>query len=213
MTVSLTVNLILVVLTSLISIQALNNSDFKSKLIFSPYAVKHRKEYWRIFSHAFIHADYTHLIFNMIALYFLGNVVESILVGIFELKGYIYYILLYLVAIPASSIPAMYKHGEDPNYLSLGASGAVSAVVFAAIIMAPLIDLYLLFIPIPIKGFIFGFLYLLFETYASKNSVMNIAHDAHIAGAIFGVLFITFIDYRFFISFFQQVNLWIQSIF
>jgi len=210
---NISITTIIIIINVIVSLMAFSNVELKSKMLFSPYAVKHRKQFSRIFTHAFIHADYTHLIFNMVALYFLGEVVENYLIVLYGGKGYIYYLLLYLVAIPASSLPAMYKHSEDPNYLSLGASGAVTAVVFAAIILVPLMDLRLFLIPIPIKGFIFGVLYLIFETYASKTGMMNIAHDAHIAGAVCGLIFILFIDYRLFGFFFQQVNLWIQSIF
>lgn len=209
----ISITTLIIIANVAISLMAFSNVDLKSKLIFSPYAVKHQKQYLRVFSHAFIHADYTHLIFNMIALYFLGEVVENDLVWYYGNKGYVYYLLLYFAAIPASSLPSMFKHGDDPNYLSLGASGAVTAIVFAAIILAPMMELRLFLIPIPIKGFIFGIMYLIFETYASKKGMLNIAHDAHIAGAIFGLLFILFLDFHFYLNFFQQVSRWIQSIF
>jgi len=109
-----------------------------------------------------------------------------------------------------ATLPSIIKHRDNPNYLSLGASGAVSAIVFSFIIIEPLAPLGLIIIPgLSIPGFIFGLLYLFAENYMIKKGGSNIAHDAHISGAIFGLLFIALYDYRIYINFFESINQYI----
>lgn len=181
--------------TVLISVYGFQNSDFLTKSLFIPYRVKHYNEYVRIVSHMFIHADWTHLIFNMFSLYFLGQILAFSFANSFGINGGIVHfgILYFFGGIFASLFPYVRNH-ENANYTSLGASGAVSAIVFAAILWNPTMKLALIFLPIPIPAYIFGPLYLAFEYFALRKGKGNIAHDAHIGGALFGILYVLLIE-------------------
>ena len=187
--------LIIVILTVLISYQGLSNPDFKEKSLFVPYKVKYQKEYYRIFSHIFIHADFIHLSFNMISLYFLGSLLENEWNYAFGIQANFYLIALYFGGAIAATLWPYFRNAENPAYRSLGASGAVSAVIFAAMLWNPQIELYLFPIPIPIKAYVLAPLYLVFEYYSLKRGGSGIAHDAHIGGALFGILFVLLIDF------------------
>lgn len=204
----ISVTLVIIAITVLVSFASFNNEELRNNLIFSPYQVVHQKEWWRTITHGFIHADYMHLFFNMYVLYNFGELVENTLVYSYgEISGTIYYIGLYVGGLIFATIPSFKKHSDNPIYRSLGASGAVSTVLFAFIIYYPLEKLILMFIPIGIPAFIFGILYLAFETYSNKKGRANIAHDAHIAGAIFGLVYVIAIDYNNLINFFTQIGL------
>ncbi|CAG5080135.1 rhomboid family intramembrane serine protease [Parvicella tangerina] len=200
----MSITLIIVILTVIVSIMAINDNDLKYKLTFSPYSVKHHNRWWLVFSHGLVHADYAHLAMNMFTMYFLGESVEFLMKMHFGSKGAIYFILLYLGGLVFATIPAFRKHADDPGYLSLGASGAVSSVVFAFILFLPL-EMLLIYGIVPIPGIVLGVLYLVYESYANKHQRTNIAHDAHLAGAVFGVLFLIAIDYRIAINFVNQL--------
>lgn len=188
------------------SLLVMEKPDLKYKLMFNPFASKHNGQWYRLITHAFIHADFMHLFFNLFVLYNFGRIVESSFIDLFEMKGYYYFILLYLGGILFSTLPAFMKHSDNPNYYSLGASGAVSAVVFSFIILYPDMDLYLLFLPIGIPGFIFGGIYLLAEYLLSKRSTSRIAHDAHLFGGLFGIAFTLLIDYDLFFRFINKLE-------
>lgn len=193
----LSVTLVIIIITVLVSFASFNNHDLTSKLIFSPYQAKHQNEWWRAITHGFIHADHMHLFFNMFVLYNFGRAVEYKLIEFYgETVGALYFIALYIGGLLFATLPSVRKHSDNPIYRSLGASGAVSAVLFAYIVLLPLARLTLIFIPIPggVPAYIVGALYLAFETYSNKNGRSNIAHDAHIAGAIFGILYIIALD-------------------
>ena len=187
--------LVIVILTVLISYQGFSNPDFKEKSLFVPYQVKYQKEYYRIFSHIFIHADFIHLSFNMISLYFLGSLLENEWNYAFGIQANFYLIALYFGGAIAATLWPYFRNAENPAYRSLGASGAVSAVIFAAMLWNPKIELYLFPIPIPIKAYVLAPLYLVFEYYSLKRGGSGIAHDAHIGGALFGILFVLLIDF------------------
>ncbi len=186
--------LIIVILTVLISYQGFSNTNFTEKSLFVPYRVKYNKEYYRIFSHIFIHADWTHLSFNMISLYFLGSFLEDQWYYSFGVQANYYLVLLYFGGAIVATVWPYFRNAENPAYRSLGASGAVSAVIFAAMLWNPQLELYLMFIPIPIKAYVLAPLYLVFEYYSLKRGSSGIAHDAHIGGALFGILFVLLID-------------------
>ena len=202
----------IILITCIISIITFSNSSVKKELILSPYKVLHEKKVWLLITHAFIHADYLHLFFNMYVLYMFGPYLELY----FEYNaslGFISYILFYILSAIFATIPALYKNGNNPNYLSLGASGAVSAVVFAYIVLYPLRELGIILLPgIWIPGFIFGILYLLAENYMSKKKYSNIAHDAHISGALFGVFFILFFDLKNASNFIETISTYITNL-
>lgn len=185
---------IIVALTCLISWQAFNNKNFQNQCLLIPYEVKHSNDYHRILSHMFIHADISHLAFNMISLYYLGSYLEMELVFAFGNVGLYYYILLYILGGVAATILPFYRNSDNISYRSLGASGAVSAVVFATILWSPQLELMLLFIPIPIKAYILGPIYIAVEYFSMRRGGTGVAHDAHLGGALFGILFVLLID-------------------
>ena len=185
---------IIVILTCLISWQALNNQDLRDQFLFIPYAVKNGNEYHRIVSHILIHADFSHLAFNMISLFYLGGYLEAELISTYGSVGMYYFIILYISGGVAATLLPYYKNSDNSMYRSLGASGAVSAIVFATILWDPQLELMLMFIPIPIKAYVLGPIYLAIEYYSMKRGASGIAHDAHLGGALFGILFVLLID-------------------
>jgi membrane associated rhomboid family serine protease len=167
---------------------AWKNRELFDKMKLNPYMVIHKKEYFRVIGHAFLHADWTHLIFNMITLLLFGKLVEQGLSLYFN-NGMTLFMLLFLLGAIVSSIPTIVKHKNNHWYNAVGASGAVSAVLFAGIFFEPMMGIYLFLIPIPIPGIIFGIAYLAYSHYMSKKNTDNINHDAHFTGAIFGFIF------------------------
>ena len=202
---TLSITLIIIGLTIIISLIGFNNSDFFNKFLYNPYSVSQRNEWYRIITHAFLHGDMMHLFFNMYVLYLFGNTIESAFGSIFGELGTLFYILLYVGGIIVATIPAMIKHKTNYLYNSIGASGAVSALVFASIIFYPTAGYGIILIPLRIPGFLFGPLYLLLESYLDRRGRTNIAHDAHIYGAIFGFIFPVLLKPTLAINFVNQV--------
>jgi membrane associated rhomboid family serine protease len=182
----MSITIFIIIVTAITSIMGFERYDLREKLIFNPYTIERRKEWFRFISHGFIHADYNHLIFNMITLFFFGRPVEEAFGVLFGDAGRLIFILLYLSAIAVASIVSFRKNRNNPSYSALGASGAVSAILYTAILLDPLNGIYLFFIPIPIPGIIFGVIYLVYSSYMSKRGMDNIGHDAHLYGAIYG---------------------------
>lgn len=181
---------IIIGLTCLVSISAFQNRELFVKLLFSPTIIRSNKEWYRFITHAVLHADFLHLFMNMYVLYMFGGMVEDIFVESFgDGKGETYFFLLYFIGIIASSVPSYEKHKNDHHYHAVGASGAVSAIVFAAILLNPWMSLSLMFIPIPIPAPIFGGLYLVYCWYMEKRGGDNIAHGVHYWGSLFGAAF------------------------
>ena len=185
---------IIMIATVFVSLNVMNKDGLKNKLMFIPYLSKNEKQSYRIFTHMFIHGDFQHLAFNMMSLYFLGSALEIELINEFGIvKGEIHFVSLYFLGGLFSTLIPYARNHNNPSYRSLGASGAVSAVVFAFIIWNPFADLGIFFV-IPMKAWLFGIFYLAFEIWSDKKGNSGIAHDAHIGGAIFGVLFILIIN-------------------
>jgi membrane associated rhomboid family serine protease len=188
----LTITLIIIIITGIISFTAFNNQKIIDDLIFYPPAITRHNQWYRFFTCGFIHADIAHLLFNMFSLYMFGEFVERSFSSpiLFAEKGKLLYIIMYFLALFVCLIPTFIKHKNDYYYRSLGASGAVSAVVFAGILLDPTAKLGFFFIPPVIPGYIFGPLYLILSTYLEKRSQDNINHSAHIWGALFGIIFV-----------------------
>lgn len=197
--------IIIIAAVCLVSIPAFSNRTLFSKLMFSPYLVHEKGQWYRLFSHLFVHAGYAHLAFNMLTLYFFGDLVEYVFARDFPGKGQVIYVLFFLVAGFCASIPAYYKHKENYLYNAVGASGAVSAVLFASILFNPLAKIYIFFIPIGIPAFIFGILYLIFSARMAKAGTDNIAHDTHFWGSVFGFVFPLALNYKYIFVFFGQI--------
>lgn len=184
------ITLLIILINVLLSITAFQNRELFNKLLFNPYIIAKNKEWHRFFTHAFIHADWGHLLLNMFVLYSFGSQLENYYFDVlFESKSILYYILLYVGGILISSYPSFEKNKDNYNYSSVGASGAVSAVVFSCILINPSQKLIFLLLPFPIPGFVFGILYLAYSWYMAKKQADNIGHDAHFWGAIFGIVF------------------------
>lgn len=180
---------LIVAVTVYVSYRAFNNFDIYNRFIFNPIAVERDGEWARFFLSGLIHADWAHLAFNMITLYTFGEAVEMTFNMLFGVWGSALYISLYVLGLPASALFSFFKHRYDPNYLALGASGAISGVVFSFIVLSPTSTLQLLFFPIPMPAVVFGALYLFYCSYMSQRNLDNIGHDAHFWGSIWGAIF------------------------
>ena len=167
---------------------AWQNKEIYYKWMMNPFNVRSKGEYFRFLTSGFIHVDTMHLLFNMLMLYFFGDYAEGICYIIAGESGTLVFILFYLAAIVISELPTYFKHRDQPQYNSLGASGAVSAVLFLFILFYPLEKLYL-FAAIPIPGFILGILYIIYSVQMGKRKMDNINHDAHLYGALFAIAF------------------------
>lgn len=186
----MSITLIIVIIIALVSFAGFNNEELRNKLLLWPKRMDSPGEYYRFLTCGFVHSDYMHLIFNMLALYSFGDAVEAY----FGMIGLPYYLfpLLFLSAIVASSIPSFFRHKNNAYYRSLGASGGVSAVVFAAIYFAPWNKVILFIFPVP--GIILAVAYLAYSYYMDKKGNDNIGHDAHFSGAVYGFLFTLIFD-------------------
>lgn len=182
----------IIIVTVIISMLAFSNPQVMDKLLFSPYRTIHNKEWHRMLTHGFVHADYVHLFINMYVLYSFGTADEYIFKGLQE-AGYIpswilHYCVLYFGGIVIASLTTLKKHKDNYYYQSVGASGAVSAVVFTFIFFDPMQKLLFMFF-IPIPAFVFGVLYLAYSHYMSKKGNDFINHDAHFVGSVFGLIY------------------------
>lgn len=186
---------IIIGITVITSLLAFNNEKLMSNFIFNPFVIQSRKQYYRFVTAGLIHADFIHLGFNMMTLYFFGSGVEYIFKSIFPGFGELMYIALYVSGLIMSSTFSYYKHKENPGYNALGASGAISAVLFCSVILLPnsgigIFPFSLFFQNGMMPAYIFGPLYLAYCVYMSKQGNDNIGHDAHFFGALWGILFI-----------------------
>src|SRR6185436_7239268 len=156
----ISITVIIIAITAIVSFIAFTNHNLLDQFIFYPPAVN-RGQFYRFFSCGLIHADWGHLIFNMVALYMFGEMVEAKFVEVFGAIGKLVYLGMYVLALAASVIPTYINNRNNYHYRSLGASGAVSAVIFSGIMFFPLVGISFFFIPVYIAGFLFGILYLL----------------------------------------------------
>ncbi len=199
---ALNVVTIIILITVVVSIYAFNNRALMDRLVFNPYDVKHYGNRIRIFGHVLIHADWAHLILNMFVLYSFGRMllVEFQLEFDWErgdpsgIMGQLHFLALYVLGGLFATLIPYIRHQNNPSYRSLGASGAVSAVVFAFIMWNPQHQMGLIFFPVMIPAYIFGPLYLLAEFLLDRRGGTRIAHDAHIGGALFGILYALIIN-------------------
>lgn len=180
--------LLIIIVTALFSIAAFSRSELTYRYNFNPYQVVHRKQWYRVFTHAFLHANWEHLIINMIVLFSFGNALTRYFHVYFGDNLILLYLGIYVGGIIISSVFTLIKEKDNFNYNAVGASGAVSAVLFACIFFDPLNMIYF-FGVIPIPGILFGVLYLGYSYYMGKKSNDNIGHDAHFWGAVYGFIF------------------------
>lgn len=182
----ISLTMIIVAMTGLVSYQAFSNYSMKEKLLLHPRSIRKNNEYYRYFTHGFVHADWGHLLINMYVLYVFGERVEYKFNEIFSpVLGKMIFLGLYLGAIVLSSLPAYYKHKHNPYYAALGASGGTSAIVFAYIVLWP----WNWFLIPPLPAILMGIGFLWYSSYMGKRGGDNIGHDAHFWGAVFGFVF------------------------
>lgn len=200
----MSVSIIIIIATCLVSFPAFQNHEMFYRLCFQPARIWHNKEWYRMFTGALLHADFTHLLFNMMSLYFFGPMVESYFSYYIGDSVFIY-VSFYILAAVVAHMPDLFMHKNDYNYRGVGASGAVSAVIFAAILFEPLSTLYIQFF-IPLPAVVFGVGYLVYSVYMSRKMGDNIAHLAHFGGAVFGFVVPIILYPNFLLLFFEQIK-------
>ncbi len=182
----------IIIFTVFVSIVCFNNDELFNRLKFNAFDVKHSNQWYRFFSYGFLHSGWVHLLINMVVLYSFGGMVEHVSKVpkfLFGNEYILYYLLLYIGGLLFSIIPAYGMHKNDVFYNAVGASGAISAVIFASILMLPTGHISIYFLPIEIPAWMFGILYIVYEFIMSRKAKDNIGHDAHLWGAVYGVVF------------------------
>ena len=185
------ITILILAVTCIISFIGFSNSRLIDDLIFYPPAISNQNQWYRFITCGFIHADMMHLAFNMYSFYMFGNAIENACVDIYGDAGMLMYLLLYITSLIVCLLPTYFSNKDNYHYRSLGASGAVSAIVFAFIFLAPLQGIGLIIVPgLTAPAFIFGFIYLGVSAYLAKKGGSYINHSAHLWGAIYGIVFL-----------------------
>jgi membrane associated rhomboid family serine protease len=188
------------VITIGITLLAFSNDRLYSELTLHPYSVARGEKAWTVITSGLIHRDWSHLLFNMLSYYFFAFQLESII-------GHWQFALLYIASLILSDLPTIGKHKEDYWYRSLGASGAISAVVFSYILFNPMSRMIIFPLPIPIPAILYGVLYLVYCAYASRQSNDSINHDAHFFGALSGIMITILLYHEVIPLFIRQLGL------
>lgn len=177
----------IIAVTVLVSWRGFADEKLRERLLFWPLMIRRKRQYERFLTHGFIHADWMHLIFNMVTLFFFGRQVEGVLgAGAGGMAGFA---LFYLSAIVVASLPSWLRQRNNPAYRSLGASGGTSAVLFAFVLLWPWAKLVVFPIPLPIPAVVFAFLYIAYSIWMDRRGGDNISHETHLAGAVYGIVF------------------------
>ena len=179
---------VMMIVIGLVTYGAWKKPELHQKLILNPYTTIRSKQYYRLITSGFVHNNSTHLFLNLLTLYFFGLAIEQIFNAYFKEAGSALYIFLFLSAIIIANVPTTLKHRNNPNYNSLGASGGVAALVLTFILFDPLRDLCLYF-AICLPGYVLGVLFIVYSIYMSKRNMDNVNHDAHLYGALYGLVF------------------------
>lgn len=214
---AITLTIIIIAITCIVSFMAFSNEKLLHDLIFYPPPITYQNQWYRFITCGFIHADMMHLAFNMYSFYMFGVAIEDAFHVLFGSKGKALFLLLYVSALVVCLLPTYFKHKDDYHYRSLGASGAVSAIVFTYIFLAPTKKLGLIFIPsLEAPAFIFGIVYIIVSAVLAKRGRSNINHSAHLWGGIYGIVFLIVSCYamsyfRPVKNFTEQVSDWIRS--
>jgi len=178
------ITLAILAVTCVVSFMALNNGKLMNDLLLWPPAIQRSREYYRLVTYGLVHADFGHLLFNMLTLFFFGRIME----GFFTARlGSLGFLLFYMGGLVVSILPTYLKNRTNPNYRSLGASGAVSAVLFAFVLLAPWARIYVFVVPLP--AIIYAVLYTAYSIYMDKRGQDNVNHSAHLWGGAYGVAF------------------------
>ncbi len=180
----ISITLVLIVLNILISLAALYAvPKLFEKGMLRPYRTIRKQTWYEVITSGFLHAGFTHLLVNMFVLYFFGSVMEQVL-------GMGHFTALYFSGLMFSALPSLIKHKDNPDYATIGASGAVESVLFSYIFVFPTEKLILVLLPVPIPAWFFGIAFLAYSIYEGKRGAGNVNHAAHIAGAIWGILYL-----------------------
>lgn len=194
------VNLGIIAVTVIVSLLAFQRHDLLRELLLDPLAIKRRGQYYRLVSYGLVHADAQHLLFNMITLFFFGGLSERLISQYLGPGGYV---MFYTAALVVSILPSYLQNRNNPQYLSLGASGAVAAVLFIYVLLAPWSLIFVFFIPVP--AIVFAAFYIGYSVYMDRRRSDNVNHSAHLVGALFGMLFVVVMDPRLLGNFFRQL--------
>lgn len=194
------VTLVLIAVTCVVSYAAFKREVLLHKLVLWPPGVVKRQEYWRLWTSGFVHADLQHLLFNMITLFFFGRLMEQFFVPRVGMAGYV---LFYLGGLLVSSLPSCVRHRNDVRYVSLGASGAVSAVLFGFILLQPWALIFVFFFPLP--AIVYAAMYVGYGIYMERRGTDRINHSAHLWGAAYGIVVTLLVDPRMAGVFAQQL--------
>ena len=202
------ITLVIIVITATVSILCFSRQDAFNKLKFSAYQVWHRRQWHQMLSYGLVHGGWGHLLFNMITLYCFGRIVEQYFSAAFGAStGPVLYAVLYVSAIAVSTVGDLIKFRDDPSYSAVGASGAVSAILFAAILFEPKMGIYIYLIPVPVPAYIFAPIYLVYCIVMARKNVDNIGHSAHFWGAVYGLLFPLLLRPDIFTHFLNQLHI------
>ena len=192
----ISITLLIIAFTVIVSMQAFGNYNILDKLRHHPVREGGMREYYRLLSAGFVHADWMHLIINMFVLYNFGELIEAYVIHLYgAAKGRVIFLMMYLLNIMLANLPTAFRHRHDPGFSSIGASGAVSGMVFIFILLQPWAMLYFFFI-IPVPAIIAGVGYLAYSSWAANHGHGRIDHSAHFAGAVAGMAMIILLDYR-----------------
>jgi membrane associated rhomboid family serine protease len=205
---NLTITTLIIIITCITSYMAEENPSLKQRWMHNPYQVYHKGEYYRWLTSGFIHSGYIHLAFNMLVLYNFGTHIENFFRSLWGDLGMVIFVIFYLSAIVLSDMPSFIRYKDTHLYNSLGASGGVSAIVFALLLLAPLAPIGLMFLPGSIPGFIFAGLYLFYCYYMAQNSNDNVGHSAHLIGSLYGVVFMIAVYPESLTRFIEQISQW-----
>lgn len=203
----MSLTLIIIILTVVVSYSSFQNPSQRYRLMFNPVHITEHKQWYRLITSGFIHSNWVHLGFNMFTFYFFGGLVEQVFLSLKGSLGSVYFVAFYLLAIIVSDLPSLIKHKGNLHYNSLGASGGVAAMVFSSILFFPTNPICLYgFVCIP--GFILGGVYVVYSYLKGKDMSDNVNHDAHLIGAVFGLVFTIILRPSVLMEFVEQISNW-----